>query len=456
MVSGGVLSKADYFAAVGYSPHDAQWIVHDSTARFRVLSNGRRWGKTYMGGYEYAPHAYVPCPITGKAQIGWVVGPQYDDAEREFGIIYDTLKKQGVERESIKFLNNPESGSLHIKTNWGFELLGKSAAYPERLVGEGLNFVLMVEAGRHKRKTWTQYIRPTLSDRLGEAFFTGVPEGRSEHSLLYALWQRGQSSRYPGWASWRMPSWTNLIAFPGGRRDPEILDAESDLTTDEFNRQYGAMFVDKVGAVMQDWDDDVHLADLEYRHDWPLYAAVDYGFTNDFVWLWVQAGPNGEVHVIGERRWNRMQTGDIGRELLYMDGPLVRNCAAFYPDPAEPDRTLELQNMLQIPARSNTGGPINTRLSLMWKDLKIQHPHLPDGHPEKVPLLRIDRTRCQKLTWEMREGYRWPEHKSEVKSESELPLDKDNHGPEALSRFYKGHKGLTGIAESRVRKARVG
>lgn len=450
------LSREAYFDKVGYVPHSAQWTVHDSSARFRVLSNGRRWGKTILGGRDYEPHAFVPCPITGEAQIGWVVGPQYTDTEREFGIIYDSLRKRGVERESIKFLNNVESGSLHIKTNWGFELLGKSAAHPESLVGEGLNFVMMVEAGRHKRKTWTQYIRPTLSDRLGEAFFSGVPEGRSEHSLLYTLWQRGQTSKFPGWASWRMPSWTNDVVFPGGRNDPEILDAESDLTTDEFNRQYGAQFVDKVGSVMQDWDDEVHLADLEYRPDWPLYAATDYGFRNDFVWLWIQVGPFGQVNVIRERRWNEMQTGDIARELLAMDGSLVRSCAALYPEPAEPDRTLELSNMLHIAARPNTGGPIQTRLSLIWKALKLQHSHLPDGHPEKVPMLHVDRS-CVKLAWEMREGYRWPEHRSEVRSDSEIPLDKDNHGVEALGRFFKGYFDLTGAAaQSRVRKARVG
>jgi len=39
----------------------------------------------------------------------------------------------------------------------------------------------------------------------------------------------------------------------------------------------------------------------------------------------------------------------------------------------------------------------------------------------------------------MREGYRWPETRSEVRNDSEIPLDKDNHGPEALGRFFKGH-----------------
>jgi hypothetical protein len=67
------------------------------------------------------------------------------------------------------------------------------------------------------------------------------------------------------------------------------------------------------------------------------------------------------------------------------------------------------------------------------------HPaHLPDGHPEKFPGLVVDRS-CTTLIWEMREGYRWPENRSDAKNNSEIPQDVDNHGPEALGRFYKGH-----------------
>jgi len=74
----------------------------------------------------------------------------------------------------------------------------------------------------------------------------------------------------------------------------------------------------------------------------------------------------------------------------------------------------------------------------MQSALKIRPESLPDGHPDKRPGLFVDRS-CTMLIWEMREGYRWPERSSEVRNASELPLDKDNHGVEALGRFFKGH-----------------
>lgn len=446
------LRKDLYFEQTGYMPHDGQKQIHYAPSRFRVLSNGRRWGKTFLGAKEVEPCAFSMSAITGKPQIGWIVGPGYLDCEKEFRIVYDTLRRFGVDKHSIKFMNNVDSGSMHIKTTWGFELVCRSAKHPESLVGEGLDFALLVEAGRHRRRTWGQYIRPALSDKRGWAIFSGVPEGRSEHSLLYHLWARGQDDRYPQWRSWRMPSWTNQIVFPGGRRDPEILEAESDLTTDEFQRQYGAQFVEKTGAVMQEWDDEIHLRNLTYNPGWPVYAGVDYGFTNPFVWLWIQVDESGNAYVIRERKWTQKDTVEVAQELMTnpIDRALLTHLVRFYPDPAEPDDTLTLSRMLRKPNGGGTGGELKTRLSLIRQRLKGKPDHLPDGHPEKQPQLVVDRS-CATLAWEMREGYKWPEHRSEVTSEKEHPLDKDNHSVEALGRFMKGYYGMPGQLKQRTR-----
>ena len=456
-----VFDRAKYWAKTGYIPHQGQTQIHYTPARFKVVSNGRRWGKTFLGAKEIEPNAFCLSRVTGEPQLGWIVGPQYTDAEKEFRIVYDSLRKVGVDKSSIKFVNNPDNGSMHIVTNWGFELLGKSAKHPETLVGEGLDFVLMVEAGRHRRRTWGQYIRPALSDHRGWAGFTGVPEGKSEHSLLFEMWQRGQSTtKFKNWKSWRMPSWTNNVVFPGGRQDPEILEAEEDLTKDEFDRQYGAMFVDKVGAVMQEWDDEIHLKDLKYNPNWPLYGAVDYGFVNPFVWLWIQIDEWDNIYVIKEYRWTHKDTPEVALDLQSRDRALVGKTVAFYPDPAEPDDTVTLSKMLKVPSRGGTGGELKTRLALIRMALKERNTHLAYGHTDRKPKLFVDRENCKTLAWEMREGYRWPEHKSEVKSDSEHPLDKDNHGPEALGRFFRGYYGLPGETltqrRTQVRKAVIG
>lgn len=460
-----VLRKDLYFAKSGYEPHEGQEDIHYDRHRHRVVSNGRRWGKTLLGGKE-AEATNLVLNRFGEPQMGWIIGPNYTDAEKEFRIIYNSLRKLGYEQMDLvpKFINNPDSGNMHIRTAWGWDIQCRSAAKPETLVGEGLDFALLVEAGRHKRRTWTEYIRPALSDKRGWSLHTGVPEGATENSLLYALWQRGQSGRQGdrAWASWRKPSWTNTVMFPGGRKDPEILDAELDLTEDEFRRQYGAEFVDRVGRVMKEWDDETHLFDLDYNPSWPLYAAVDYGFTNPFVWLWVQVDRFDNVYVLKEYYRKGKDTPEIMAEIqddpIYTAAKGAGNFIAFYPDPADPDDTRIIERMLKVPSRGPTGGELKTRLALIRQALKTRPEHLPVDHPERLPRLRVDRS-CVQFAWEMREGYRWPMHRSEVKNDRENPLSKDDHGPEALGRFFRGYYGLPGGDNqkqgTRQRRARI-
>lgn len=450
-IEGGVLRKDLYFHQTDYEPHPGQKKVHYNSHRHRVLSNGRRWGKTLLGGKEIEPTAFCMNRL-GQPQRGWIIGPNYMDCEKEFRVVYDTFKKLGVDAVSSKFLKNVENGSMHIVTNWGFDLECRSAAHPDSLVGEGLDFVLMVEAGRLHRKTFTEYVRPALSDKRGWSLTSGVPELATDTSLLYWGYKRGLQWRTKPWRSWRMPSWTNTAVFPGGRTDPEILEAEDDLTKDEFDRQYGGMFVDRVGRVMSEWDDAIHLKRIQYNPDWPLYAAVDYGFTNFFVWLWIQVDEFENVYVLAEHYIKQMDTERIAKEVL-KDHPWTKKCVAFYPDPHNPDDTNILMRHLGIPARNNTGGAITTRNAMIRTRLKPRPPNAPPE--EQQAQIVFDRDRCPTLAWEMREGYRWPEHKNEAKNESEVPLDKDNHGPEALSRFIYGYFSSAGTEEKSTRQSRA-
>lgn len=445
-----VLRKDVYFRETNYYPFPAQATIHYDTTRNRALSNGRRWGKTLLGGKE----AEVTCFSLNKLkqpQRGWIVGPNYSDCEKEFRVIYDSLKALGVDEVSRKFLRNVDNGNMHIATNWGWTIECRSAAHPESLVGEGLDFVLLVEAGRLLRKTFTEYIRPALSDKRGWSLMTGVPEIATDSSLLYWGYQRGQMSHRKTWASWQMPSWTNTVVFPGGRNDPEILEAEEDLTEDEFNRQYGGEFVDRVGRVMQEWDDDVHYKRLRYNPNWPLYGAVDYGYTNLFVFLWIQVDPFGNVYVIGETCKTLTDAEDMA-EYYIKPHKFFPKLSAFYPDPAEPDDTNILVKHLGVGARTNTGGELKTRLNLIRSFLKLGPL---DALPEnRKPRLLVDKS-CTTLRWEMAEGYRWPEHKSEVQGPQELPMDKNNHCVEALGRFMKGYFTVVGDTNRRSRQRRA-
>ena len=161
--------------------------------------------------------------------------------------------------------------------------------------------------------------------------------------------------------------------------------------------------------------------------------------------------------MIREKRWKLKDTEEIATELLndQVFSQLLRKAVRFYPDPAAPDDTNIFRRKTGIPFAGNTGGDLKTRLSMIRQRLKPR----PENAPveEQQAVITVDES-CTMLIWEMEEGYRWPEHKSEIRNEDENPLDKDNHGPEALGRFIRGYYTVTDSKESGSRQtsARVG
>ena len=89
------------WGAAGYKPHAGQASVHSSRTRNRVVSGGRREGKSEVGAWEL----FVESILTKgyirqleefrRRREFWIVGPEYSDSEKEFRKLYDALKAKG-------------------------------------------------------------------------------------------------------------------------------------------------------------------------------------------------------------------------------------------------------------------------------------------------------------------------------------------------------------------------
>ena len=122
-----MLSLGAMFEEQGYSPHRIQKLVHAARfgkqkARFRTVDAGRRTGKSNLGGHELAIEAMrMPVRLqtedlsrTGRRAEFWIVGPEYDDSEKEFRVLYDTLKKLGADFDQPGTYYSPAGGQLSI------------------------------------------------------------------------------------------------------------------------------------------------------------------------------------------------------------------------------------------------------------------------------------------------------------------------------------------------------
>lgn len=506
-----------------WNPHPVQAEVLRSGARNRVMAGGRRVGKSQTGGHVLLPHAFKAfgeknmLEDKGIRRQYWIAGPEYSDSEKEFRVLYNALKRLGVPFDKPGTYNNPLSGDMHISL-WGglYMVDALSAKYPDSLVGEGLSGVVLSEAAKLKPSIWPKYIRPTLADYGGFSYMGSTPEGKN---WFYRAWQNGQDPLKPEWDSWRVPSWANPYVYkqmavfgkdadyairamqklirsrtipddlpvsdPMGNAlktfqvdakpttweevgralgiDPEAVSAMLDLSEELFNQEVAALFNEFVGRVFKEFDEEIHVGDFEYDPAWTTYACLDYGFTNPFVWLLVQVDPHRtNLRILAEYYEVGKSTEEAGAEIVAR-GLAPKSLVRFFPDPAEPDRSVQLAGLLQVKSAGGTGGPLADRLEWIRRKLRPAESvaHLPMDHAEWVPQLQIHR-RCKDTIREFN-AYRYPKSAEEAAESNsnipEAPLKRDDHTPEALGRLMVGLFGspwALGDSPARQSTARVG
>lgn len=448
-----IISMRSVFDECGYLPHRGQRKLHRSTARHRWGAMGRRFGKSHSGGHEITVEGMRAMDLanwlqeTGKRWEVWIVGPEYTDSEKEFRVLWNDAKRLELPLDKPGSYYNDHGDMIMSLWDGAFKVIGKSAKYPSTLVGEALAGVVLSEGAKLKESVWTKYLRPTLADWKGWSIAWSTPEGKN---WFYRNWQKGVDPAFPDWASWRMPSWENDIIFPGGKTDPEIIDMCADMSEQKALQEIHASFTDFVGRVFKDFDEEVHVTDVRYRPDLPVYLCCDFGWTNPFVMLAIQIDVWDNVYVLAEYRAVETDIVDIAEACENV--PLFRQGVTLFPDPADPSSAQILAKRLKCKINSDTGGEKKFRLEYIRSKLKQVPEHLEDGHPEKAPKLFINR-QCQGLIREMGE-YRYPETKDEQRPNKEEPMDIDDHGPEALGRFFRGYFGPPTGPETRGR-ARV-
>ena len=206
-----------------------------------------------------------------------------------------------------------------------------------------------------------------------------------------------------------------------------------------------------VGRVFKEFDEEKHVTDLTFNPGWQTFAAVDYGYHNPNVWLLIQMGPWGEINVLDEIYEEGLDPEDFADEIRWRRlNP--GNLRYFFPDPADPGASRILEKKLGIKARGGTGGELNNRINHIRKALREPRyttdelyiePDLDVGSIR--PRLLFDR-RCKRTIEDML-NYRYPEKQAERETSTKRfdnPMKKDDHGPEALGRFFAGMFGQFG------------
>jgi hypothetical protein len=136
-----------------------------------------------------------------------------------------------------------------------------------RLEGSPLDLVVVDESADVREEAFTEHIRPGLSERGGQAWLVGTPDGRNW------FWQMAQKAEADDSGLWSFHTWPSSTVL-----DPsEIEIARGELDSRTFQQEYEASFLDATGRVYWNFRRELHAAEaLSYDPKLPLVLCFDF------------------------------------------------------------------------------------------------------------------------------------------------------------------------------------
>jgi len=310
---------------------DPQDAIYYADARFRVVVAGRRFGKTYLSTTELLRYAAL-----GRNRNVWYVAPTYKAAK---DIAWDMLKDE-VPKGWIRKINESE---LSMRLVNGSVISLKGAEKPDNLRGRSVDFVVLDEFADMKPETWTEVLRPSLSDKQGHALFIGTPKGRNH---FYDLWTQDLDD----WASFQ------FTTLEGGNvPDYEIEAAKRDLDERTFKQEYEAAFVNYSGIIYYNFDrqDSVESTLLGDDH---LHIGMDFNL--DPMSAVVSIRDGSKLRIIDEIVIYGSNTDEMVDEIK-LRYPNKR--ITIYPDPACRQRKTSAGGKTDLSILVNAGFAVKVR-----------------------------------------------------------------------------------------------
>ena len=212
--------------------HPAQLEIFNSPARFKVVSAGRRFGKSRLAAWILIIQA-----LQSKDKDVFYIGPTFQQAK---DIMWNMLKELLDDTELIETTH--ENTATMTLVN-GRRISLKGSDRPDTLRGIGLAYVVLDEYASMKVEVWEQIIRPTLADVKGGALFIGTPAGKNH---FYDIWQEAKDKKKKDWEAFQYTSIDNPILDP-----EEIKTARDTMSTQAFRQEFEASFVSFTGGIFK-------------------------------------------------------------------------------------------------------------------------------------------------------------------------------------------------------------
>ena len=212
--------------------HPAQLEIFNSKARFKVVSAGRRFGKSRLAAWILIIEA-----LQSEDKDVFYIGPTFQQSK---DIMWDMLKEL---LDGTELIQQTHENTATMTLVNGIKISLKGSDRPDTLRGIGLAYVVLDEYANMKVEVWEQIIRPTLADVKGGALFIGTPAGKNH---FYEIWKEASDEKKEDWEAFQYNSIDNPILDP-----EEIKTARDTMSTQAFRQEFEASFVSFTGGIFK-------------------------------------------------------------------------------------------------------------------------------------------------------------------------------------------------------------
>ena len=305
-------------------------------SRFKTVVAGRRFGKTFLSVNMILKEA-----VTGVNKNCWYVAPTYGSAKE---IAWDML----IHTIPPEYVSKTNESSLTLRLINGSVISLKGAEKPNNLRGRALDFCVLDEFADMRPEAWYEVIRPSLSDRQGNAVFIGTPKGRNH---FYDLWAKG----IDGANNWSSFQYTTIQ----GENVPaeEIEAARADLDERTFKQEYEAQFVTYQGLIYYGFNREDSVLDIGDDNG-TLHIGMDFNLDPMSAVICIRKGE--KLYAVDEIVMYGSNTDEMVAEIKnrYPNRNII-----IYPDPASRQRKTSAGGRTDLSILQNAGFSVKAKNS---------------------------------------------------------------------------------------------
>ena len=307
-----------------------QQQVADSAKRFKLVTAGRRWGKTFLSIREIAYQARLPNKLI------WYVTSSYRAAKM---IVWKELKNRMLDLRWVSKINESE---LSIRLKNGSEICLKGSENAQQLRGVSLSFCVIDEAAQVDPDVFAEVIRPALADQQGGALFITTPLGKS--NWTYDLYRQAQQSP----ALWDAYQFTT--ADGGFVTESEIAAARADMSERQFRQEFLATWEDAASRIAWAFDREKNVQDLPNYNTIQLEVGTDFNVSPITAVIMVRV--KDKLYVIDEIQMHNSNTQELADELK---SRYPQSQITVYPDPSGNARKTSANGLTDHTILQNAG-----------------------------------------------------------------------------------------------------